>query len=752
MTSDRPTPINLGPYALVGEIGRGGMGVVLKAIDTRNNRAVAIKLVHRKNVRDERARISLIREAGATACLRHPDIVSIYDVGQHKGNLYVVMEYLEGLSLEHLLMRQWPLSLRHRLQIIAELCDALGFAHEKGIVHRDIKPANIFVLRDGSTKILDFGLAAIAQIVDPNNESWSGTVPYMSPEQVRRANIDGRSDIWAAGVTLFRLLAGKLPFRGPTVSSIFRAILCSSVPEIPSQIPLSSELNRVIQRALHKDREQRYSTAQSFAAKLRELIPAADHHDWLPPKSLSVSEHIDQTTLIGFDLVPQSDQPRVASHAEDHSSQNMASPYPDSGTYRPPNLGFRCKPQGNVTITSRKLAGMAWKLKIRNTRMGALVVMYLTTILVALRTADRVDMWFFLIAIFLIAGVWLSLSVAIMVTWLVDEFRFRPRCPSCRRAMMRRTMWTGCMRYDTQVSLGFSDCVAALKSSFWEDAAQLLSIYGAQNPVEFGTSRTPFRYQLGFYECEPCAHRAARLTRDDLIAEKWRRQPQFVLAAQGPEPPSKTSIIRELATLPLTILLVVGNAVTSACREMWSGTIDKHDMLIRTVRVGFFVIFPMNLVLWYYYPQFKKYVRIENHKNQTASAEVLGDRAYFGFAGPRDLPTAAKYYKLAAERGDASSASKLGEMLEGGIGVPIDLNEARRWYEVAASKGNGSAQFHLGQLYEYGKGVPQDSKEAIVWYQRAWAAGMSDAQNHIFALQLQIQKTAKTHCCKRRNQ
>jgi serine/threonine protein kinase len=163
----------LGPYHLVREIGRGGMGVVLKATDSRDGRTVAIKLINGTHTWDERSRIALVREAGATAGLEHPNVVSIYDVNQQGGNLYIVMEYLDGISLDRLMRQDWPLALK--LQFIAQLCDALAYAQDHGIVHRDVKPNNMLILRDASVKVVDFGIAALAQISEPKAMRYTGT-------------------------------------------------------------------------------------------------------------------------------------------------------------------------------------------------------------------------------------------------------------------------------------------------------------------------------------------------------------------------------------------------------------------------------------------------------------------------------------------------------------------------------------------------------------------------------------------------
>jgi len=173
--------VNIGRYAVIRELGRGGMGIVYKAKDSRDGRIVAIKTITTREIRNPLQRIVLVREAGVTARLIHPNIVSVYDVGHHKGLLFVVMEYLEGCPLHRLIDENQPLTLNERLEIAAQLCDALAYANEQGVVHRDVKDANTFVLPDLTVKVLDFGIAAFCQVASPSGRP--GTLPYMSPNR-----------------------------------------------------------------------------------------------------------------------------------------------------------------------------------------------------------------------------------------------------------------------------------------------------------------------------------------------------------------------------------------------------------------------------------------------------------------------------------------------------------------------------------------------------------------------------------------
>lgn len=508
----------LGPYTLTGEIGRGGMGVVLKAKDTHRDRDVAIKFINNRDIRDERARLGLIREASATASLNHSNIVSIYDVNQYKGHLYIVMEYLSGAPLNRLIRSRWPLSLQHRLQIIAEVCDALAFAHDQGVVHRDIKPANIFILRNGTAKVVDFGLAALAQINTTRLQGWAGTIPYMSPEQINNSRVDARSDIWAAGITLYELLSGIVPFRGETVASVFQRILSDPIPDLPASLPLSNELNRLLQFALHKNKEQRCPSASILAANLRMLMPLAQSHRWAPIASeMSGTEPIDEGTLANFDLAPvKAEVEKTEVRPRPHVSPDV------EGLYRPPDLGFRRQARGKVAITSEEFPITALRQLIENNHSlfeGPFFVVFClvggccAAAQVDLRMSGKMKM-FGPLFLGIATVLWLSPHIVRVVSTTVTRISSYPRCSICAGPMIQRSRWTRFVKSNAEVVLGYRDCAAALQTGFWEDAAKLLTIHGHEHESAYVSRNidTALRYHLAFYECARCGQRVGRLT------------------------------------------------------------------------------------------------------------------------------------------------------------------------------------------------------------------------------------------------
>jgi len=266
-------PKKIGRYDVIDMIGKGGMGVVYRAQDPFLDRFVAIKIMT-INYADYPDLIQrFYREAKATAFLQHPNIVTVYELGEHEGNPYFAMEYLEGASLDVLLRSGEQITLLQKVEIIVQTCQGLAYAHQRGIIHRDVKPGNIMVLKDGTVKIVDFGIARIGDTNFTRSGQFMGSVSYMSPEQLNeKVQIDQRTDVYSTGVVLYQLFTKTVPFEAESTAATLLKILNEPPPPFSKRLPdYVPEIEAITMKALAKDRDQRYSSADDLAFELAHV-------------------------------------------------------------------------------------------------------------------------------------------------------------------------------------------------------------------------------------------------------------------------------------------------------------------------------------------------------------------------------------------------------------------------------------------------------------------------------------------------
>jgi tRNA A-37 threonylcarbamoyl transferase component Bud32 len=450
------------------------MGTVFKAVDAQGQ-TVAIKMIGGAQLkgtallREKKktdSRINLVREARLAAELRHPNIVEIFDIGQNKGALYVVMELLEGMPLDRYAQTH-PITAPEALRIVAQLCDALDCAHNHGIIHRDVKPANTFITADGTVKVLDFGIA-----LPPDQThalgSLVGTPFYMSPEQVLGQDVDGRADIWSAGVTLFQLLTTRVPFQGRSTAEVRDNILSSATPKLPFAGPFANELNQLMAKALAKDREKRYTSACEFARDLRSVI---------------------QNLMKGELATVKSNLPAFGSHG------TAAPDIRVRPTYELIKLGFRAQVKNPVFLFPVPTKGESqlpdipgFIYQIGAPAMAAVAFIYGFAILPILG----------FLVILLVA--WLCLGLLLEFLHPAP-FRY---CRSCGRQMRSVSRWSRPTRLSEQNNFCVPDCIGALKSGLWEEAVKLLWIHTSEE-------KSDRQYKLEFFECVKCSDQRANL-------------------------------------------------------------------------------------------------------------------------------------------------------------------------------------------------------------------------------------------------
>jgi eukaryotic-like serine/threonine-protein kinase len=288
----------LSHYEILAPIGEGGMGIVYRAVDTRLGRPVAVKLLRHDEAISAESRKRFVHEARAASALNHPHIITIYDIGQDNGVDFIAMEYVAGTSLADMIARR-RLGLDECLKFAIQIADALAAAHAAGIFHRDLKPANVMVTDQGSIKVLDFGLAKLAEAVDcdstdegnttgtapavahPQTEEGTilGTAAYMSPEQAEGKPTDARSDVFSFGAVLYELITGRRAFSGTTKVATLAAVLTGE-PESPSRLVpgLSPDLEKTIGRCLRKRPERRWQSMADLKVVLEDLREEANSH------------------------------------------------------------------------------------------------------------------------------------------------------------------------------------------------------------------------------------------------------------------------------------------------------------------------------------------------------------------------------------------------------------------------------------------------------------------------------------------
>ena len=273
-----------GRYEILEMIGEGGMAIVFRALDHRLNRYVAVKIMREEMAQDEEFRRRFCAESHAVAMLSNPNIVSVYDVSHSDEREYIVMELIAGITLKQYMDKKGALDWKEVVHFTKQITRALAHAHERGIIHRDIKPQNIMLLRDGTLKVADFGIAALENEVYENNGQTIGSIHYIAPEQARGNSPDARSDIYSLGVVMYEMLSGRLPFTGSTLAEIAVKHMNAQPEPLRDSFPsIPEELERITLKAMSADLSERYQTAGELLEALDEFTRLAMKQE-LPPE------------------------------------------------------------------------------------------------------------------------------------------------------------------------------------------------------------------------------------------------------------------------------------------------------------------------------------------------------------------------------------------------------------------------------------------------------------------------------------
>ena len=271
--------MNYGRYQILEELGRGSMGIVYKAHDPQIDRMIALKVLRQDRLTSEAFVQRFLKEAKAIGRLSHPNIVTVYDVGEDHETVYIAMEFLEGTPL-HEVMKEKRLTHKGIVDLCVQVAETLDYAHQKGIVHRDIKPTNIILTPSGQAKITDFGIAHIEDTSMAQQTQAGeilGTPVYMSPEQVMSRPVDGRSDLYSLGVILYELTTGRMPFRGDSLAAIFKAITQETPPEPAiADSSISRGLSELVMKSLNKAPDERFQTGKAMAEALKACLVAGE--------------------------------------------------------------------------------------------------------------------------------------------------------------------------------------------------------------------------------------------------------------------------------------------------------------------------------------------------------------------------------------------------------------------------------------------------------------------------------------------
>jgi TPR repeat protein/tRNA A-37 threonylcarbamoyl transferase component Bud32 len=691
--------MQIGPYELAGELGRGAMGVVLRGYDHAIGRPVAIKVIrsHEFATEEERAEASMRfrREAAAAGRLSHPGIITIYQFGEDQGYGYLAMEFVQGSSLDRILASGNPPPLPNLLDILRQVADALDYAHRQGVIHRDVKPGNILVREDGKIKITDFGIARIVSETLTQANMTMGTIAYMSPEQLQGSRVDGRADQYSLAAMIFRIVTGRQVFDAESFLGLsYKIVHEEPVDASKLNQRLSAATDRVLAKALSKAPDARYATCSQFIGELEHAlldtaprpapVPAPAPWQVTPPKRRSKAIWISglavtvlALALAAWFLWPKPERPcskqAFGCYYEDAVAKRGAGQTPEALALfqRAAEAG---DPRGMLEV------GRAYQLGKGFTIDFAKAARWYR------KAAD--------------AGNGDGMA---LLGDMYDGAHGLPRDVNEALRWYRRAV-------DARSGLGMNNLGLA-----YETAAGV--------PLDYGEALSWYRKSAdagcltGMANLGSMYANAHGVPRDDAEALLWFRK-----AAEGGDGEGldwlgnmygdgravakdnveALRVYRKAADIPYPHALVNLGLV----HANGSGVPKDQAEALRL---------------------FRKAVDLGSASGMYHVGLVYA----YGSGVTKDDTEAVRWFRKAAAGGDLNGMDWLGWMYEQGRGVVADASEAVRWYRMAADAGYANSIYNLGRMYENGTGVPKDTSEAIRLYQKAAALGIKGASDRL---------------------
>lgn len=736
----------IGGYEITGELGAGAMGVVYSAREEALGRTVAIKMLSRRMALDSKGLDRFMQEARASARLNHPNIVTIYALGEHQGSPFIVMEYVAGRELSRIIREDGPMPVRRALEITAQVASALAAAHGVGIVHRDIKPHNIMIDDAGRAKVMDFGIAKMhGEVAATLTEDGSvlGTPAYMSPEQCMGDKLDGRSDLYSLGVVLYQMLAGKLPYDGTTPGAVIQKILNEDPLPITDMRPeLDSSVLAIIDRLLAKHVDDRYFQAEALEEALRGAMGMAA----IPASTGSMSELPTQMITAARTAILQATRrikPSVWRRATkrnrylgaavafvfvaglismawkgDPPEEENSAPIPEvslSQTFRSslPVIEWSRGPEEGARIADKTVT-FEWKIQNAAPAEGFLVG--LNDLNPKIRISET-KMSFELIA----AGPQIVKVVplgerGVKGMPIVRTFIYEPaELPVATLPEIEIGPEFGSEGNEIETAaapeIGPRDATRDLPKPSSPGQTRRQGVIKPREDSKVGSSIAEAIQLFSGTGGKVDEARARELIESasregDAVAQMWRAWFMHWGRSGFTKSPARASDAALAAMGEITERVKLHDAdaefLLGAALDQGIGT--KADPFAG-----------------------KKWIAAAAEQGHSTAMNYLGWMNFEGRGGKQDLAEARRWFEKGAQAGDANAMHNLAWMYLQGRGVTRDGKIAFAWLSKAASMGSPRAMASLGYMYQEGNGTVRDDVKAVEWFERAARLGDSQA-------------------------